>query len=167
MDWIAWKEKIPEQLKKYRYAALVLLIGILLMMLPQHTAPSQETTTVQPEVSCDTLQDSLSQILSKMDGAGKVQVLLTESESQRILYQSDENRSQSGDSNDLRRETVIITGSDREENGLVQQTQSPVYLGAIVLCQGADSPSVRLALVEAVANATGLSTDKISVLKMK
>jgi stage III sporulation protein AG len=64
-------------------------------------------------------------------------------------------------------ETVIITDAQRAQQGLVKQVNPPVYLGAVVVCQGADRASVRLAIVEAVANATGLGADKISVLKMK
>ena len=49
----------------------------------------------------------------------------------------------------------------------MQQKLSPVYQGAIILCQGADSPSVRLAITQAVSKVTGLPTDRIAVLKMK
>ena len=63
-------------------------------------------------------------------------------------------------------QTVIIS-SNREESGLIQQIHPPIYQGAIILCQGADSAAVRLSIVDAVANVTGLSTDKITVLKMK
>ena len=55
----------------------------------------------------------------------------------------------------------------RKQTGLVQQVNPPTYLGAVIVCQGADSASVRLAIVEAVGSVTGLSTDKITVLKMK
>jgi len=36
-----------------------------------------------------------------------------------------------------------------------------------VVCQGADDPAVRLAVSQAVSSVTGISTDRISVLKMK
>ena len=39
--------------------------------------------------------------------------------------------------------------------------------GAVVVCQGADQPSVRLDVTNAVAAYTGLGSDKISVIKMK
>ena len=45
------------------------------------------------------------------------------------------------------------------------KTVSPQYLGAVVVCDGADSPQVQLAVTQAVAQFTGLSTDRISVLK--
>ena len=41
------------------------------------------------------------------------------------------------------------------------------YRGALIVCAGADSPQVRLDLVNAVAGLTGLSTDRITVVKMK
>jgi len=40
-----------------------------------------------------------------------------------------------------------------------------VYQGAVVVCQGADSSAVRLAVTEAVAALTGLSTEKITVVQ--
>lgn len=44
---------------------------------------------------------------------------------------------------------------------------APTYQGAIVVCQGADDPGVKLALVQAVASVTGLGTDQITVVKMR
>ena len=41
------------------------------------------------------------------------------------------------------------------------------YTGAVIFCQGADSAGVRLQIVEAVSVYTGLSSNKIMVLKMK
>ena len=62
---------------------------------------------------------------------------------------------------------MIITDSDRKEEGLITQVDPPVYQGAIIVCQGADRGAVRLAIVEAVSRVTGLGADRISVLKMK
>ena len=45
------------------------------------------------------------------------------------------------------------------------KTVSPQYLGAVVVCDGADSPQVQLAVTQAVAQFTGLSMDHISVLR--
>ena len=48
-----------------------------------------------------------------------------------------------------------------------RKTIYPQYLGAVVVCEGAASPQVRLDVLQAVAQFTGLSTDKISVLKLR
>ena len=110
-----------------------------------------------------TLQEELEQILSKIKGAGKVQVLLTEFRGTETVFQEDTDRADTSDRSD----TVILTGSDREEEGLIRQINPPVYLGALIVCQGGDDPSVKLAIVEAVMRLTGLRSTEISVLKMK
>ena len=161
MDWIAYKGKVLEGLKKYRYVLIVLLAGIVLMLLPaQEEEPPAQPVPSQPET---TLQESLTEILSMVSGAGEVRVLLTEASGEETVYQQDED----SDESSLRRETVLVSDTNREKTGLVRQVKGPEYQGAVVVCQGADSAAVRLAIVEAVKSATGLPSDRISVLKMK
>lgn len=166
MDWVSLKRSGMQYIKKYRYILLVLLAGLFLMALPEgkkeETVPEPTVAQTQPD-----LQESLSDILSQIAGAGKVKVLLTQSAGEQTFYQTDEDISTGENTSDLRRETVLVTDSSREETGLIRQINPPTYQGAIVLCQGADSASIRLSIVEAVANVTGLTTDKITVLKMK
>lgn len=166
MDWLTRSEKVRLWIKEYRYVILVLVLGILLMMLPQgKTEEKKDDNVLIPETEAvETLQEQLEQLLSLVQGAGKVRVLLTEAEGECVIYQTDGEQS-SQDSK--RADTVIVSDSARAESGLVQQILPPSYMGAIILCQGADSASVRLSLIEAVSNATGLSSDRISVLKMK
>ena len=83
------------------------------------------------------------------------------------MYQTDQERDNADGSQSIRIETVIVNDKDRNQKGLIQQILAPEYRGAIVVCQGADDATVRLAIIEAVADATGLGTDRISVLKMK
>lgn len=164
MDIRAIGSKILDFAKKYRYAILVLVIGLGLMMIPGKT--SEEPTVTNPiseTLSFDDPTEELTRILSQIRGAGKVQLLLTLNAGEKTLYQTDQESS--GEAIQL--ETVIVTGSDRSEQGLIQQITAPEYRGAVVVCQGADDAAVRLAIVQAVSNATGLGTDRISVLRMK
>ncbi len=166
MDWMKYKSAVMEAGKKYRYVLLVLLAGILLMSLPE--SASQEVEAPEKIIEEEeSLQASLSRILSKVSGAGRVEVLLTEQMGAEKIYQTDEDRAAGETSSDVRRETVLVTSANREETGLLRRTDPPAYQGAVILCQGADDPRVKLSMVEAVANATGLTTDRISVLKMK
>ena len=93
--------------------------------------------------------------------------MLTESSGEEIIYQTDGDSSQTDSSFSNREDTVTITDSQRNEQGLVRQQNPPKYMGAIVVCQGGDKPSVRLAIIDAISKVTGLGADKISVLKMK
>lgn len=167
MDWIGMKKTGMETLKKYRYVLLVVLIGIFLMVLPEKTEAVQPSAQEPPVQEQEDLQEELSDILAKVSGAGRVELLLTCAAGEKTLYQTDDDLTSAENSRDARKKTVVVAGSGREEAGLVSQVLPPVYRGAVILCQGADSAQVRLSIVEAVSNATGLSTDKISVLKMK
>lgn len=159
MDLIILKERSLAWIKKYRTCLLVLLAGVVLMLLPAGKTEAEPPAAAPVQTQPD-LQEELEQLLARLDGAGKVQVLLTQAQGSKTLYQTDENGNGSTD-------TVIVTDSDRSQTGLVQQVDPPVYLGAVVLCQGAGKATVRLAIVDAVAKATGLPSSKITVLKMK
>lgn len=162
MDFVAIKEKGTAFLKKYKYIALILIVGIILMLLPSGETGKQPTVqTKQSDVSeINDVSDRLSELLAMVDGAGSVRVMLTVSQGQQTVYQTDTQ-------GDTSWQTVIITDSARNEAGLIKQVNAPVYQGAVVLCQGADDPQVRLAITEAISKATGLGANQIAVLKMK
>lgn len=164
MDWTVNKNAVLDFLKKHKYVVLVLLVGMLLLVLPDTEEIKEAPAPVSKEI---TLQESLERILGQISGAGEVSVLLTQSAGEETIYQTDENTSTQESGNSSHSQTVLVSGSGREETGLVRKVKAPTYLGAVVVCQGADNASVRLAVVEAVKSATGLSTDRISVLKMK
>lgn len=149
-------KKIIAWFVKYKYAALILVLGLMLMLLPTGSKDTQEQSQpTETEPDADICQQ-LTELLQQVEGVGQVQVMVTVAAGETTIYRYDED----GD-------TVIITDADRAEFGLVEQVVSPVYQGAVIVCQGADSASVRLNVIEAVSKVTGLSTDRICVLKMK
>jgi stage III sporulation protein AG len=160
--------KIKTVIKKYKYAAIILVLGITLMLLPNISSAKKEQpmNVVQKEQSIPDLDKQLSDVLCRIDGAGKVEVMLTIAKGQQTIYQSNTNETNDERSSTSKIDTVILTDSSRNEYGLIKRVDPACYQGAIVLCQGADSPSVRLAIIEAVSKATGLSSAKICVLKM-
>lgn len=162
--------RITDFLKKYRYAAIVLVIGIALMVFPVPSGDNRENVeekqTVPAELSIS-VEDRLEKILSQIDGAGRVEVMLTIAFGEEKLYQYDEDTSVSDTTNSIRKTVVTVTDSQRNETGLIRQINPPVYMGAVIICQGAENPTIKLAIVDAVSKATGLGANEISVLKMK
>lgn len=157
------RQRVTEFALKYRYILLVLLAGLLLMMLPDSKKEATVVSPAEVQIPQESLQEQLQEILGRIKGAGKVQVLLTQYRGEETVFQSDTDRS--GDA--LRSETVMLSRSDRSESGLVRQVNPPVYQGALIVCQGGDIPTVKLAIVEAVMSVTGLRSTEITVLKMK
>lgn len=163
MEWTILKNRITLLIGKYKYVLLVIVLGLALMSLPTKTE-NQHTELPASKAEDQDLTEKLEEILGKIEGVGRVQVLLTQAAAEETVYQQDEDRSSNGD---LRLETVIISDGNRTQQGLIRTVTPPTYLGAIVVCQGADSNVVRLAVAQAVAGVTGIGVDRIVVLKMK
>lgn len=169
MDMKHYSTKILNFLKKYKYAFIVLLIGIALMLMPGISGSNSTVKQNQRknEVYTKDLDGELADILCKVEGAGRVEVILTIAKGEETIYQTNSSRSSDEHGSDIKIDTVIISNSSRNETGLIMRIDPVKYLGAIVLCQGADRPAVRLAITEAVSKITGLGSDRICVLKMK
>lgn len=167
MEQIITSRKLKEFVNKYKFVALVLAVGIGLMVLPTGKATEAETVITKAQDSILSVEERLAQILRQVKGAGEVQVLLTEASGEETIYQINGNTSSSDTSSSSKQDTVTITDSQRNEQGLVRQKNPPKYMGVIVVCQGGDQATVRLAIIDAVSKAIGLGADKISILKMK
>ncbi len=155
---------IVQKLEKFKYPALILLLGLVLILWPtKQKQPEPPEVPAQTEPSEEPVEARMERILSCIDGAGEVRVLLTKRTGDETVYQTDETCVRSADS-ESRTVTTVMAGSDVP---VVRQTVCGQYQGALIVCGGADSPSVRLQLVNAVAGLTGLSTDRITVIKMK
>ena len=165
MDWITYKETAQEYLNKYKYIVLFLLVGIFLMVMPDQ---KKNAVVIQDEITNEeSFEEALGSMLSMVAGAGKVKVLLSEAAGPQTIYQQNEDRSQGKENSEIHTDTVLVSDTGRNETGLITQINPPVYQGAIILSQGAENPAVRLSLVQAVKSITGLSSDRITVLKMK
>lgn len=148
-------------IKKYKYAILILIIGLVFMLLPsgKDNVPVETEPASTLEGTAPSLESRLAQLLCAVEGVGEIRIILTVAEGEEIIYQADASGNQT--------DTVTVTDSDRNQKGLIRQVNPNRYLGAIVACQGGDDPIVRLAVVDAVSKATGLGANQISVLKMK
>lgn len=165
-------KKILAGLKKYKYAVLVLLLGIALMLLPfgkKEEAPEAEVQedTLTDEAYAQALEQRLEDMLCQVSGAGQVRVMLTLQTGSRTEYQTDTQISDSETQSQEERKTVILSEGSAYDKAAVSAVQYPRFQGALILCQGADQSTVRLSLVNAVAALTGLSSGQITVIKMK
>ena len=154
-----WKQ-IAEKLKSGKYALLVLLVGAGLLLLPRCSG-SRDSPAVQtpepagiraPDFDLAAQEAKLSAAVSSVAGAGKTQVVLAlRSSASRELAAEDG-------------EAVIVSQGSGKQAAVELRYDYPEYRGALVVCQGAADPQVRLAVTEAVRALTGLGADKITVL---
>ena len=169
MDIKSVIKKLSDFLQKYKFVALIILIGIVLMLLPIGTQKKTEeasfhTNKASAEVN---IEDELEKILEQTAGVGQVKVLLTKGSGEETIYQTDTDSASNETERTKRSNTVTVTDSERSQTGLVRQINPPTYMGAVIVCHGGDDPQVRLKVIDAVSKATGLGANRISVLKMK
>ena len=63
------------------------------------------------------------------------------------------------------KEETVVLGSGSSAEVVVTGSSFPDYVGALVVCEGGGSATVRLQVTQAVSALTGLSSDRISVIK--
>ena len=174
-------KKLHEKLAQWRIPLLVIAAGLLLVLLPfgrekksaepAEPAPEIEQTQFVQESYVLQTERRLCEILSAIDGAGRVEVMLTVQGSDITFFQTDCDTSTSqtadGSSSSTQYKTVILPGSGEYDKAAVTKTEYPAFRGALIVSEGADDAAVRLELVNAVSSLLGLGTDKISVVKMK
>ena len=125
------------------------------------------------------LEEKLKNILSKINGVGNVEVLITYQETSELIAMYNENVKESSTeetdtSGGKRVIQEVDTSKDivyQEESGtkmpITQKVVMPKMEGAIIIAEGANDSNVRANIIQAVEAATGLSSHKIQVFEMK
>ena len=87
MDIIKLKTRITERIGKYKYAWIVLLVGMVLMMIPGKDRQTTQIETKQTEIVTEesSIESQLEEVLRKIDGAGDVKVMLGVELGERIV----------------------------------------------------------------------------------
>ena len=162
------KKTAIQVLKKYKFVALILLVGLVLMLLPTSDGKSEvEREEGREMYSLSQTEQRLESLLRNMQGVGQVNVMLTLKSGSTLELAKDS--STSVRDNETKRESDVVTvsrGSGSEEV-VVTQERYPVYQGAVVVCEGGGNSAVRLSVIEAVSVLTGLGSDKITVVQWK
>ena len=124
------------------------------------------------------LEQRLENILQNIEGVGKVNVLLTYSQSSEIsaMYNEDSTKSDTEETDSGGGTRKIVQSSNKKEviyeevNGekqpVTQSVIKPKIEGAIVTAVGASNSNIKTNIVQAVEAATGLATHKIQVFEM-
>ncbi len=126
-------------------------------------------------VVTESLDKKLENILSKINGVGKVSVLVTYSESSSLVpiynVSSSTSTVEETDTSGGKRKTEtennekgVIT--DSSSNVIAEKTTMPVIEGVVVIAQGAENSNIKSNIISAIEAATGIATHKIQVFEM-
>ena len=175
-ETLAALNKAPSK-KKIQYLAIALIMAVVLLLyfstLTSDGEKQQQREQVQAEQTTAEIEDKLKTILSKVDGAGEVDVVINyESSSELVPAMSEQSNISSNQSETTSSETknenrdiaTIKEGGDT--SALIIKEIQPVVRGVIIVAEGAGDIGVRLQLLEAVQTFLDVSAEKVEVLKM-
>ena len=183
--------------KKIENLAVFLIILIITLVViniiwngNKKTKPEEDEEDTSKKLAMETIETAnnlnskndlsmqLEEILEKIDGVGKVKVLITYSQTNEIIPMYNEETSQKDteekDTSGGTRKVIETDVSKEiiyEENSgskvpITQSIVSPKIEGAIITAQGAGNATVKANIVQAVEAVTGIASHKIQVFTM-
>lgn len=164
--------KLLRTVERYKIVLLLAAAGVVLLTWPATESAPTSVDAAQISGGEDAMHDlerEMEAILSKMNGVGRVDVMLTLQSGNELVLATDSTLRYSGSPqtpNDYDRsnETVTVSGGNGS-NVVVTQERYPQYRGALIVCDGGDNDTVRLRIIDAVAVLTGLGSDRIAVVR--
>lgn len=159
--------------EKYKYITVVIVLGFILLILPQNDKNTEGQRGEKSEFDLHSFEKRVESSLSECSGVGRCRVVLSIDSGISSVYEKEARKSmrenESGvvieNDSDVK-PSILSEGSGRESPLLIKEVY-PKFRGAVVICDGANKKEVEVMVIESVSALTGLSSDKISVVKMK
>ena len=171
MEKDRWKGLFrPENKKMRSNILLALLLGILLLAAGRSFSDSKEEvpqTVAAAETADRVTERRMAEILSKIQGAGQVDVMLTYRQTEEKTIAHNETREENGGTLRTEQTAILLEDGDGATQPLVLTEMGPVVEGVVIAAQGADSPAVAAALNQAAQALLDVPAHKVAVLKMK
>ena len=147
--------------------------------LGKQLADTNQIVDVNSKVADDDTEERLKNILSKIEGVGNVDVLITYSRTSQIvpLYNEDltesitEETDKEGGTRKINenstKKDIIYQEDNGEKTPITQSIISPKIEGAIITAEGASNAEIKSNIISAVEAVTGIGSHKIQVFEMK
>lgn len=133
------------------------------------TDSSEEITSEYSNLTQEEITESLELFLGKIEGAGRVEVMITfDTGTQKVYaYDSDEKKDDENGSSEINTKSEhIIVKTDDGENGLEVMEIYPKIRGVAVICDGGNDSVVKSRIVSAISALFDINTTRISVTAM-
>lgn len=159
---------------------IFILMGVLgVMLISLSELPKEKTDETAQAYSADeyrkNMEEDLTRLLSAVNGAGQVQVMITLESGEETVYAwqektSDDVQKQDGESTTQRttyENEVVMVSAGSDKQALVEKTMQPAVQGVVVVCRGADDIQVVSDITNAVSVALNVPTNRVCVIKMQ
>lgn len=153
------------------YAALALIAAIIFFSSGNMNKDNGMDNATPGDGAWHSLPDEaavesrLKTILSKIDGVGEIDVMVTYDTTSELVPAVDTDTSTSADGSSQRSHPITVGGSGEESPIVLKQVQ-PRIRGVIIVAQGAENIAVKVRLMAAVSTVLGISQECVDVFAM-
>ncbi len=150
---------------------VILIIGAILLLLPNGTEKARpdgpEETTF--EAYRTETERALKRILTKVKGAGEVEVFISLEDYGEVFYAMDGQGEESDDAGAKEFSNVYVLKNDAGggESPLVLKNETPKIAGVLVVAKGAKNAQIKEQIISAVRAVTGVKAHRVEVLEKK
>lgn len=165
--------------KKNLKIVLLIIVGVVAIVLffgfnsNKANSTSNTVSSTNSYIStmdyCQIIENKLIEVLSKVDGAGAVSVMVTVDGSPELIYANEQDKTtssnSSGTTSSSTYSTPIIIDANGSSSALIMTEVLPAVKGVIVVSSGAGNVATRLNLLNAVSTLLDISIEQVTVLK--
>lgn len=165
------KEMMADSSSRRRMFLCLILVGIIILIASSTIFPSgekkqKETNQTDYDLYITELENKLESTIASIDGVGTCKVMITLQKTGENVYATDSEKKEDKESKSESDEYVIYD-SDNGESPILIQAYFPNIQGVAVVCSGGDNTFVREKVTEMVSSLFNISSNRISVSKMK
>lgn len=162
-------------LKNVRLLVVLGFAGMILILLSEflpekNKAENREGSDYSVSEYADQMERQVEEILGKIEGVGKVSVMLTVEGTEEYIYaqESKESISSGAENSSQQLESkYIFVQKNGDKDALVKKVINPRISGVVVVCEGGDDSSTREKIYNAVSVSLGIASNRIYVAGSK
>ncbi|ACO83748.1 stage III sporulation protein AG [Clostridium botulinum] len=193
-NWLKKLETNPKNNKKNMNILIVVLVGVLFLIAgstfkkdsvmsknenPKNKQTQEEKIEVENDDYEKETQNKLKTTLEKIDGVGKVEVMITfesgEEKVPAVNINNSTNKSVEKDTEGGTRNTtqenegssVVVTNNGDKTQPLIVKEYKPKITGVCIVAEGAEDNITKLRISKAVVDLFSLAENKVNVYPMK
>ncbi|MGN1105941.1 MAG: hypothetical protein ACI4RH_04760 [Huintestinicola sp.] len=155
--------------KAMTIAAVLGIVGMIMILLsggkedeiPKESVPETPEESVWTDYCADT-ERRLEELLSAIDGVGEVKVMITVSSTEEYIYAQAESVN-----GDKKENEYVTVRTEKGEEALLKQVNTPVITGVAAVCDGGKSDRVREEIYRTLTAVLDIPPSRIYVTAME
>lgn len=163
-----------EKIKKVKHIQIYIAIGLaviiaLIYFSTVFNKPKESSSTKDDNISkefsssleyVDYLENKLENVLTKVKGAGNVEVAITLEKGFEYIYATEEETKTTSNGTSITSETVVMV----DGQPLLLEEIYPIVQGIVVVSSGADDISVKLNILSVLQTVIEIDNSKINII---